>query len=109
MGGSGLKELLTTIYAGQSVDKIMNGHAYSRAVRAHILTNLTLASIVFDEVNMTPVERDEIENLLRGTERSLILSPEEIDSYQMLKGKFKSALKKTEANGPTSELWVQYL
>lgn len=108
MGGSGLKELLTTIYAGQSVDKIMNGHAYSRAVRAHILTNLTLASIVFDEVNMTPVERDEIENLLRGTERSLILSPEEIDSYQMLKGKFKSALKKIEANGPTSELWVQY-
>jgi hypothetical protein len=30
---------------------MLNGHAYSRAVRAHILTNLILAGIILDEVD----------------------------------------------------------
>jgi hypothetical protein len=32
---------------------MLNGHAYSRAVRAHILTNLILAGIILDEVDLT--------------------------------------------------------
>jgi len=38
MAGSGLRELWNTIHAANSIDKMMTGHAYSRAVRAHILT-----------------------------------------------------------------------
>lgn len=45
MTGSGLKELLSTVYAEESVE-ILNGQAYSRAVRAHMLTNLVLASLM---------------------------------------------------------------
>lgn len=48
MDGSGLKELFSTIYATNSVDKILTGHAYARAVRAHILTHAALAGIIFE-------------------------------------------------------------
>jgi hypothetical protein len=40
MARSGSKGLLITIYADHSAEKMLNGHAYSRALRAHILTNL---------------------------------------------------------------------
>jgi hypothetical protein len=51
----------------------MTGHAYSRAVRAHILTNLILAGIILNEVHLTGKEGAETENKLRESERSLIL------------------------------------
>lgn len=108
MAGSGLKELLMTIYAGNSVDKLLHGHAYSRAVRAHILANLTLAGIILDEVEMTPEEREETEKLLSDDERSVVMCAENIEAYQVLRVKFKGALEKMRANGPTSQLWVQY-
>ncbi|KYN50496.1 hypothetical protein ALC57_00134 [Trachymyrmex cornetzi] len=46
MEGSGLKELFSTIYAVNSIDKMMTGHAYARALRAHTLTHLALAKII---------------------------------------------------------------
>jgi hypothetical protein len=85
-----------------------NGHAYSRAVRAHILTNLILTGIILDEVDLTGKERAETENKLRESERSLILFVKENNSYQSLRAKFKTTLHNLEGNGPTSQLWVQY-
>jgi hypothetical protein len=84
---------------------MLNGHAYSRAVRAHILTNLILAGIILDEVGK---ERAETENKLRESEKSLILFVKENNSYQSLRAKFKTTLHNLEGNGPTSKLWVQY-
>jgi hypothetical protein len=49
---------------------MLNGHTYTRAVRAHILTNLILAAIVLDEVDLTGKERAETENKLRASEIS---------------------------------------
>jgi hypothetical protein len=51
---------------------MLNGHAYSRAVRAHILTNLILAGIILDDVDLTGKDRAATENKLRESERSLI-------------------------------------
>lgn len=42
MCGSGLKELLSLIYAPNATEKIFDGHAYARAVRAHSLAYLAL-------------------------------------------------------------------
>lgn len=33
--GSGIKEVLSLIYASNSLDKMLNGHAYARAIKAH--------------------------------------------------------------------------
>lgn len=35
MGGSGIKEALSTVYAENTIDHIMSGRAYARAVRAY--------------------------------------------------------------------------
>jgi hypothetical protein len=78
---------------------MLNGHAYSRAVRAHILTNLILAGIILDEVDyLTGKERAETENKLRESERSLILFVKENRTYQSLRAKFKTALHNLEGN-----------
>jgi len=50
MAGSGLKERMSVIFAPNSVDKILLGHAYSRAVRAHTLVQITLSQIIFKEM-----------------------------------------------------------
>ena len=46
MQGSGIQEALSLIYAPKSLKKMLNGHAYARAVRAHTLLQLTLAIII---------------------------------------------------------------
>ncbi|GBN12843.1 hypothetical protein AVEN_274269-1 [Araneus ventricosus] len=46
MQGSGIKEALSLIYAPNSLDKMLTGHAYARDVRAHTLLHLTLATII---------------------------------------------------------------
>jgi hypothetical protein len=71
---------------------MLNSHAYSRAVRAHILTNLILAGIILDEVDFIGKERAETENKLRESERSLILFVKENRTYQSLRAKFKTAI-----------------
>lgn len=52
MEGSGFKEVLCVIYAPKSVDKILNGHAYARAVRAHTLLHLALSTIVSKNIDI---------------------------------------------------------
>jgi hypothetical protein len=56
--GSGLKELFSEIYADHSVEKMLNSHAYSRAVRALTLTNLVLAGIIIREAQLTGKEHE---------------------------------------------------
>ncbi|GBM29013.1 hypothetical protein AVEN_66417-1 [Araneus ventricosus] len=51
MQESGIKEVLSLIYAPNSLDKMLTGHAYSdRAVRTHTLLHLTLATIISKEL-----------------------------------------------------------
>jgi hypothetical protein len=80
---------------------MLNGHAYSRA---HILTNLILAGIILDEVDLTGKERAETENKLRESGRSLILFVNEKRTYQSLRAKIKTALHNLEGN----QSWDQY-
>jgi len=50
MQGSGIKEVLSLIYAPNSLDKMLNGYAYARAIRAHTLLHLTLSTIISKEL-----------------------------------------------------------
>lgn len=108
MAGSGLKELLTTIYAENSVDKILNGHACSRAVRAYMLTNLALASLILNnEIEFSEEEHVETANLLLlASERSMILLAAENKTIQLMCARFRTAMDQLEQQSPTSKLWV---
>ena len=46
MSGSGLQELMSTIYAPVSVEKMLQGKSFARAVRALILIHASLANII---------------------------------------------------------------
>jgi hypothetical protein len=52
----GLKALLMTIYADHRSGQKAEWSMYSRAIQAHILTNLILAGIILDEVDLTEEE-----------------------------------------------------
>jgi len=60
MSGSGLSELLTLIYAPNPLEKVLSGHAYARAVRAHMLVQQALATFIFSDIEFTSEEEDEI-------------------------------------------------
>lgn len=49
MVGSSLKKVLGLIYAPNSGDKILTGHAYARTIRAHMLLHESLPRLIFVE------------------------------------------------------------
>lgn len=66
MDGSGLKEALSTIYASNSADKALTGHAYSRAIRGHFLVQVALCDIIFSSINFDDVELAHLQVLLES-------------------------------------------
>lgn len=106
MSGSGLKELLSTIYAENSIDKMLSGH--SRAVRAHNLVSLSLANEIVKTIQLTEEEKSITEDIISNSDRSAILTTNENEQFQTLMTKFTDALCKLESNGPTAKLWVLY-
>ena len=53
MSGSGLEDIWGTVYAKESVPHMINGHAYSRALRAHFLTQEALATMLLRSAKLT--------------------------------------------------------
>lgn len=108
MTGSGLKEAFCSIYAELSADKALTGHAFSRAVRGHLLVQAALATIIFKQVQLTDNEKAQLNETLEkvGEENfeNLISDPFLTD----VTSKFVSVFNNLENNGPTSQLWVQY-
>lgn len=66
MDGSGLLEAIATFLAENSAENALHGHAFSRAVRAHLLVQLALANIIFSLLELTDVEKIELDDLLQN-------------------------------------------
>ncbi|KAK4885458.1 hypothetical protein RN001_001729 [Aquatica leii] len=111
MQGSGLKEVLSEIYAPKSLEKMLNGHAYTRAVRAHTLIHLTLALTILKELAIDDVMDATliitVENILNNT-----LSYYDIEDDEEISGPlldlFNEKLIEYQKRGPTAQLWIQY-
>lgn len=108
MAASGLEDVFKVIYAANSVEKIMSGHVYSRAVRAHMLSHLSLAKKIMDSVEFTDHERDEIVFIVGDIERSGILTANGNMTMQDACAIFDEQLCTIESKGPTAKLWLQY-
>ena len=72
MTGSGLQEMFNLINAENSVKHIMSGHAYSRGVRAHTLSHLSLAKQIMDSISFTEQERNFMEGAARNSDKTAI-------------------------------------
>ena len=49
MKGSGIESLWATIYAPKTVEHMLTGHAYARALRGHFITSAALTRLMIDE------------------------------------------------------------
>lgn len=110
MAGSGLRELLNTIYAANSIDKMMTGHAYSRAVRAHMLTQLCLSKIILDENGLTEEYKITLKNYISSTDYTTS-TLEDIENHEIIQDlihKVENQIKIIASRGKTATLWIQY-
>lgn len=109
MDGSGLKEALCTIYASNSVDKMLTGHAYARAIRGHFLVHLALSTTVFSSLDLTDTDKGKLDSILQtvGTDNFLECLTEK--ELIIIKDKFNKELHRIKNLGPTSKLFVRYM
>ncbi|KAG5872326.1 hypothetical protein JTB14_037574 [Gonioctena quinquepunctata] len=99
-------ELCATIYAENSVEKMMTGHSYARAVRVHTLAHLALAGEVVETLNLTERDNLVVKDVLSDTKN--ILRAHENKEFQAIVQKFNDAFQNLEKNGPTAKLWATY-
>lgn len=110
MDGSGIAELWSTVYGSSSVPHMLSGHAYARAIRAHILTYCALAKLILQDVHFDDSDREHTEQLLSSFKThppsfSVIEDDDILQRFQVnLSDHMATLLKK----GKTAQLWLQY-
>ncbi|KAG1678943.1 hypothetical protein GQR58_013119 [Nymphon striatum] len=87
MAGSGLQELLETIYANNTVTHMLNGKAIQRAVRGLLLVDAALNAMMVDDATLSDLEK--IGNLYDG----------------LLTGNSTQSMKSSR----TAKLWLQFM
>lgn len=110
MEDSGLKELWSKVYAEKSVDNMLNGHSYARAVRAHFLTLRALGKIILDDFDIEDSHKTVIKNLLSSDEAHtpLEILESSLEMENVLKS-LKDNLESIRQRGFTARLWIPYV
>lgn len=58
MDGSGLDELMSTVYSPQSMKHLLSGHAFARSLREHILVFTAIGARVCQMNNLANIHKD---------------------------------------------------
>lgn len=113
MGGSGLDTLWETVYAAGTVIYMMTGHAYVRAVRAHILTSAALFSLLLpnNEDLIDESQRGKINSTLEqlldgGCATDILLGDATIQTFMTT---VANIIEDEKQKSPTGKLWISYL
>lgn len=111
MKGSGLEELWKTVYAEGSITHMLTGHAYSRAMRAHILSFSALADLI---IKLSPdLQSNSITEIAVLAEKlftniTTVEEPCNVHLLQRLMSVFESAKTQIANTSRTARLWLQY-
>ena len=107
---SGLKEVLCTVFASNSVDKMLIGHAFSRAVRRHFLVQTVLAEIILNSLEASDEHKKEITELLAKLKDDALTQDMIKQNAQLalLQDQVKNALISLNWHGPICALWAEY-
>lgn len=112
MTDSGLAELWERVYAKGSVVHMLTGHAFSRAVRAHILTLLALIRVLLEKADwesqtnknyLASLYQDAVDQDKGAAE---IDEDETLHEFQHL---LTHHLEEAATQSRTGKLWVQYI
>ncbi|GBO34416.1 Sodium-dependent multivitamin transporter [Araneus ventricosus] len=111
MQESGIKRALSLIYAPNSLDKMLTGHAYARAVRADTLRHLTLATIISKELVIDDDMDANLQNTIEDVKNNTI-SYNDIgncdEKTEALLYQCNKKIKQYEGRGSIGKLWIQY-
>ena len=111
MSGSGLEEVLTEVYAENSVLHMVSGKAYARAVRGYILVDSTLNNMRIEEA-MPALEPEHVANLKMAFQGFPKGGSAEKDCNEALAELTKQLDNKKEQlknSNRTARLWIQFL
>lgn len=106
MEGSGLEDLWSTAYASLSVKKMLSGHAFSRSIRAHILSFTAIAIIICKKIDTTAACKVFIQDFFNKwpSEPPLIGDCNADPVMKKLTEEFLCKIKLLENQSPTSKL-----
>jgi hypothetical protein len=112
MGGSGQADLWETVYAPNTVIHMMTGHAYARALRAHLLTSQAITSLLLQTPGcLTGVNRTRLQTihntLLNGKCSTECVQNEAC--VKQLTQIIHDLMKDVAIQSRTGKLWVEYL
>ena len=112
MSGSGLSELWETVYAKGTVIHMMTGHAFSRSIRAHILSLVALVSVLMEQTDQKEnVNKSHLQKLYDSlfdetqSPHDVIEDDEVTHLHQIMSEVLEEAANKSR----TGKLWVQYV
>ena len=110
MGGSGLKELLSTCYASGSLDRMLGGHAYARSIRAHMLVHSALGSLIIGETELTADEESAVTATIDAWSADTLSYVNLVNDKAVQSGttKFYRKMQEIEQRGATAALWIHY-
>ena len=112
MAGSGLEELYSTVYAKNSVQQMMNGKAYSRAIRALFLVEEALLTVFLKTSEaFIGVAKDDLK-FVYSTIKCGNASSEEIMQSATVKSFveiLENQLQLSKEFGRTQKLWIQFI
>lgn len=110
MAGSGLKEVWETVYAPKSTDKMMTGHSFARALRAHLLTHAALGQLLLDGATISDEDKQEVQSMLQQYNNKTLTatSVKESPIISSIVKKFNTRVQEVASSGKTAMLWIQY-
>lgn len=110
MSGSCLADVLAVCYAKCSIVKMLNGHAYARAVRGHNLVYLSLCKLILAEINFAPSETAFLQTFANQIfEQNSFCDLELSVPLTSIAQKFLDKMKEIEKRGKTAKLWICYM
>ena len=110
MKGSEIEELFNEVYAENTVRRIISGKAVSRALRAHLLAESALSSILFEDTEAANnAEVNEFVSILEKKSLEEIKTFCQTPHVREIGAALEKRMQELRERSRTAKLWLQYL
>ena len=113
MAGTGLDSLWETVYASNTVVHTLTGHAYARALRAHLISSAAIVSMLLEtpgcmsEINLDKLRMMHLEALLKGDISTDSVVDEEC--VQQITNTIDNLEDDIATRSRTAKMWMNYV
>ena len=109
MAGSGLEALWETVYAPNTVVHMLSGHAYARALRAHLLSSAAIVSLVVNTPGcMSGIDVEHLNETFKGLLTGNASAEDVGDELEQASHSILNQLKELSQQSRTGRLWMNY-